>query len=230
MNRRKILVVDDEVNITRYLRTVLKEAGYEVLTAGDGNGAIEILQAKMPDLVILDIMMPGMDGFEACERIRQWSTVPIIMVSAKAKEEDKTRCLDMGADDYVTKPFGAAELVARVKAVLRRVQGASGPLTPTLFEAKNLRIDYAQRLIEVDGREIKLTATEYELLRELTINAGKVLTHPQLLHRVWGDEYRDEKQYLHVFIGRLRNKIEKDPTNPEFIFTIPGVGYKFTGV
>ncbi|MDD5190030.1 MAG: response regulator transcription factor [Dehalococcoidales bacterium] len=228
MNKRKILVVDDEPNIVRYLRMVLKDNGYDIVTATDGADAMEKLEKEMPDLIILDIIMPGLDGFEVCHRIRQWSPVPIIMVSAKAKEEDKTRCLDMGADDYITKPFGTAELVSRVKAVLRRVQNLGEAVTPATFTSGDLTINFAQRLVTIKEKPVNLTSTEFNLLQELTCNAGKVLTHPHLLNKVWGPEYHDEKQYLHVFIGRLRLKIEKDPANPEFIVTIPGVGYKFT--
>jgi len=175
----------------------------------------------------LDIMMPKLDGFEVCRRLREWSQVPVIMLSGRGDEQDKVKCLDLGADDYITKPFGVQELLARVRAVLRRTSGAGAVTTPPSYAAHGLNIKFAERQVTVSGREVKLTPTEFNLLREFVLNAGKVLTHSQLLNRVWGPGYGEEREYLHVFVRRLRNKIEPDPTNPSFIVTVPAVGYQF---
>ncbi len=182
---------------------------------------------ELPDLVILDIMMPKMDGFEVCRRLREWSQIPTIMLSARGDETDKVKCLDLGADDYLTKPFGTRELLARVRAVLRRTEATKTVSTPPLFTSGDLRISFAQRQVTVAGKEVKLTPTEYSLLQEFVLNAGKTLTHSYLLDRVWGPEYRDEREYLHVFVHRLRTKLEPDATNPKYIMTVPGVGYRF---
>lgn len=227
MNRIKILVVDDETSIVKFLQANLRDHGYEVFTAMDGVEALHVTEKVLPDLVILDITMPKMDGFEACRRIREWSQAAIIMVSARADELDKVRSFDLGADDYVTKPFGAGELIARVKAVLRRTrQTISAPNQP-VFKAGELEINYAQRRVTVAGTEVKLTNTEFNLLQELSVNAGKVLTYSHLLNRVWGQGYHDEKEYLYVYTGRLRHRIEVIPGQPKHIITVPGVGYKF---
>jgi len=180
--------------------------------------------------VILDIMMPKVDGFEVCQRLREWSQIPIIMLSARGDEEDKVKCLDLGADDYITKPFGVEELLARVKAVFRRTQAVGATLTRPAFTSGDLTINFVERRVTIADREVKLTPTEYNLLQELVLNAGKVLTHTHLLSKVWGPEYRDEREYLHVFIRRLRNKLEPDPTNPSYIITVPGVGYQFKAI
>ncbi|HEY82458.1 MAG TPA: response regulator transcription factor [Dehalococcoidia bacterium] len=225
MVKTRILVVDDELSIIKFLRANLEARGYEVLTAMDGAQALQVIEMELPDLVILDIMMPKMDGFEVCRRLREWSQIPIIMLSARGDEEDKVKCLNLGADDYITKPFSASELTARVSAVLRRTQKAT-PTQP-FFASGDLKIDFAKRQVTMAGREVKLTPTEYALLQELTLNAGKVLTHTHLLNKVWGPEYQDEREYLHVFIRRLRAKLEPEPTNPSYILTVPGVGYLF---
>ncbi len=227
MTKTHILVVDDELSIIKFLRANLEARGYEVLTAMDGAKALRTFEIELPDLVILDIMMPKMDGFEVCRRIREWSQVPIMMLSARGDEGDKVKCLDLGADDYITKPFGKNELVARVRAVLRRTEAAATIPTQPSFSSGELKINFAQRQVTVAGKEVKLTPTEYNLLQEFVLNAGKVLTHTHLLNKVWGSEYREDTQYLHVFVRRLRAKLESDLTSPKHIMTVPGVGYQF---
>jgi len=223
----RILVVDDELSIIKFLRANLEARGYEVLAAMDGAEAIHTFEMELPDLVILDIMMPNIDGFEVCRRLREWSQIPIIMLSARGDENDKVKCLDLGADDYITKPFGASELIARVRAVLRRTEMARSISTRPSFTSGDLEISFAQRRVTIAGKEVKLTPTEYALLQEFVLNAGKVLTHTHLLNKVWGVEYKEDTQYLHVFVRRLRAKLEPDPTNPRYIITVPGVGYQF---
>lgn len=227
MVKIRILVVDDELSIIKFLRATLTADGYEVLAAMDGAEALQVIERELPDLVLLDIMMPKMDGFTVCRRLREWSPVPIIMLSARGDEKDKVQSLDLGADDYITKPFGTTELLARVRAVLRRTKATASPPTQPTFTSGVLEISFAQRQVKVAGREIKLTPTEYNLLQELVLNAGKVLTHLHLLQKVWGAEYREEREYLHVFVRRLRAKLEADPPNPRYIMTVPGVGYQF---
>ena len=230
MKKTCILVVDDEVSIIRFVSARLRKEGYEVVTASNGEEGLLRAEEENPALALLDIMMPKMDGFEVCRRLREWSEVPIIMLSAKGEESDKVKCLDLGADDYITKPFGTEELLARVRAVLRRaeVTGAVSDRPP--FASGDLKISFAQRQVTVAGREVKLTPTEFGLLQELTLNAGKVLTHTHLLQKVWGPEYRDEKEYLHEFVRRLRNKLEPDKEKPRFIISIPSIGYQFRSV
>jgi two-component system KDP operon response regulator KdpE len=220
----RILAVDDEVAIVRLVRSCLKAKGFETLVAMNGLEALQITEREPLDLLILDIVMPDMDGFEVLRRVREWSQVPIIMLSAMGNEEDKVKCLDLGADDYLSKPFGTNELIARVRAVLRRVTSASLPIQSS-FSSGDLHIDFAKRRVAVADREVKLTPTEYSLLKEMALDAGKVFTHIELLRRVWGAEYGQELEYLHVFASRLRAKIESDPKNPRYIKTIPGVGY-----
>ncbi len=227
MRHPRILVVDDEIAIIKFLRANLGDNDFETLAANDGAEALEIVEREAPDLLVLDIMMPKMDGFEVCRRLREWSQMPIIMLSARGDEEDKVKCLTLGADDYITKPFGVAELIARVRAVLRRTTALDSIPTEPSFTSGDLRIDFVERKVITAGSEVRLTPTEYSLLKELVLNAGKVLTHAQLLNRVWGPEYGQEREYLHVFIGRLRAKLEPDLTNPIHIVTVPGVGYKF---
>ena len=227
MKKTRVLVVDDEVSILRYVGGSLRGEGHEVVLAGNGQEALRLAEEENPSLVILDIMMPKLDGFEVCRGLREWSQVPIIMLSARGDEQDKVKCLDLGADDYITKPFGAKELLARVRAVLRRTRETTTITTPSSFAAGELKISFAQRQVTVSGKEIRLTPTEYNLLQEFVLNAGKVLTHSHLLNKVWGPEYGEEREYLHVFVRRLRNKIEPDPTSPKFIVTVPAVGYQF---
>lgn len=227
MHRPRVLIVDDDLAIIKFLRANLEASDYKTLTAMDGAEALQTIERELPDLVILDIMLPRMDGFEVCRRLREWSQVPIIMLSARGDEEDKVKCLNLGADDYIIKPFGVGELIARVKAVFRRTQAVGTIPTQPSFTAGNIQINFAKRQVTVGGDEIKLTPTEYALLQELVLNVGKVLTHVHLLNKVWGFEYREEKEYLHVFVRRLRVKLEPDPTNPKYITTVPGVGYQF---
>jgi len=225
--KKRILIVDDEMSILKFLRSNLEDRDYTVISATNGEEALEIIERELPDLVILDVMMPKMDGFEVCRRLREWSQIPIIMLSARGDESDKVQCLDLGADDYIVKPFGSNELMARVSAVLRRTKAASTSPTKSSVTRGDLVINLAKRKITRAGEEIKLTPTEYALLQELAVNSGKVLTHTQLLNKVWGSEYRDEREYLHVFIRRLRSKLEHDPNNPIYITTVSGVGYQF---
>jgi DNA-binding response OmpR family regulator len=230
MKKTCILVVDDEVSIIRFVSAHLRKEGYEIITASNGEEALLRAEEENPTLVLLDIMMPKMDGFEVCRRLREWSQVPIIMLSAKGEESDKVKCLDLGADDYVTKPFGGEELLARVRAVLRRVEVAGAVSDRPPFTSGKLKISFAQRQVTVAGRDVKLTPTEFGLLQELTLNAGKILTHTHLLQKVWGPEYRDEKEYLHEFVRRLRNKLEPDKEKPRYIVSVPSIGYQFRSV
>ena len=227
MHHPCILIVDDELAIVKFLRANLEANGYETLAASDGAEALQKVEMELPDLIILDIMMPKIDGFEVCRRIREWSQIPIIMLSVRGDLMDKVKCLDLGADDYLTKPFGKEELIARVRAVLRRTEGAYVTSSQPSFTCDDLEINFVERRITVAGREVKLTPTEYNLLRELALNTNKVLTHNMLLGKVWGPEYGEEKEYLRVFVNRLRQKLEVNPENPKYIITVPGVGYQF---
>ncbi|HKQ52901.1 MAG TPA: response regulator transcription factor [Pyrinomonadaceae bacterium] len=220
-----VLVVDDEPQILRVMRAGLPARGYEVKTASDGEAALEEIRKEMPDIVILDLVMPGMTGLEACRRVREFSGVPIIVLSAKGGERDKVAALDSGADDYVTKPFGMDELLARVRAVLRRA-AASEP-DSDLLEVGDLTIKTDERRVVVAGKEVKLTPKEFEVLKYLVINAGKVVTHRMLLKAVWGWQSADQTEYLRVFINQLRRKIEPDPQRPRYILTEPWIGYRF---
>ncbi|MCK5319395.1 MAG: response regulator transcription factor [Anaerolineales bacterium] len=229
MRRPRILIVDDDLVIIKFLRANLKASDYDTLTAMDGAEALEVIERELPDLVILDIMMPNMDGFEVCRQLREWSRLPVIMLSARGDVTDKVKCLNLGADDYITKPFGVAELTARVRSMLRRTKAAAIS-TPPSFTSGDLKINFAQRQVTIAGNEVKLTPTEYRLLEEFVVNAGKVLTHKYLLNKVWGPEYGEEKEYLRVFIARLRTKLEADPKNPRYIITVPGVGYQLGAI
>jgi two-component system KDP operon response regulator KdpE len=225
MDKKRILVVDDDTAILRLLSTNLKARGYEVITATDGEEALEAVQKDYIDLIILDIMMPKVDGVQVCCHIREWSDIPIIILSARGDENDKVKCLELGADDYLTKPFGIAELMARINTAFRHRGDASVAPAQSSFTCDGLEINFAKRRVTVKGKEITLTPTEYSLLQQLAVNSDKVLTHSMLLHSVWGSEYSSEKEYLRVFVGRLRRKLEPDPKNPRYIHTIPGVGY-----
>ncbi len=227
MKKTRILIVDDELGILKYLRANLEAEGYEVLAAMNGVQALQTLETELPDLIVLDIMMPEMDGLEVCRRLRQWSQLPIIMLSALDDEVDKVQCLDLGADDYITKPFGKDEFIARVKAVLRRAEAASPTPTPPTIKSGDLEINFSQRKVTLKGKEVALTSTEYALLQELALNKGKVLTYTHLLKKVWGIDYANEREYLHVFISRLRAKLESDPKKLRYITTVSGVGYRF---
>jgi DNA-binding response OmpR family regulator len=220
----RILVVDDEPRYLRLLEANLATEGYQVSTAMDGEEAVESFSSNPVDLVLLDVMLPRMDGFTACQRIRQFSTVPIIMLTAKGEEHDRVRGLDVGADDYLVKPFSVMELLARVRAVLRRAQ-----VTETgqdrFFSHENLRIDFARAEVWLGEVPVYLSATEYRLLLQFTHNIGKVLSAEELLTSVWGPEYRDDKEILWVTIARLRQKVESDPHEPKHIVTRSGLGY-----
>lgn len=224
---RLILVVDDEEKMARFIRLNLEHDGFRVVEAHRGEEAIRVLRDALPDLVILDVMLPDMDGFEVLQLIREISQVPVIMVTAKGEEEDRIRGLELGADDYVTKPFSPRELVSRVRAVLRRTEMAS-PISKEVVEVDDrLKIDFGRREVWVEGKLVKLRPTEYRLLYHLVQNAGWVLTYDQILSKVWGYEYRDEPHYVRLYINYLRQKIEKDPSNPKYILTERGVGYRF---
>lgn len=220
-----ILVVDDEPQILRVMRATLPARGYEVRTAPGGAEALDELQKEIPDLIILDLVMPNVSGLEVCRRVREFSSVPIIVLSAKEFESDKVAALDMGADDYVMKPFGLDELLARVRAMLRRLSQSDEQRSRLIVG--DLTIDSDTRRVEVGGREVKLTPKEFEVLTYLASNAGKVVTRRALLQAVWGAESTEQSNYLRVFINQLRNKIEADPQHPSHILTEPWVGYKF---
>ncbi len=224
----KVLVVDDEPDVIEVVNLCfgLRWPEADVISAKSGEEALRALEQDPPDLVLLDIVLPGIDGFEVCQEIRRISDVPIVMVSARDSEVDKVRGLEMGADDYITKPFSHLELLARVRAVLRRYQNQL-PAVGETFESGDLRVDYASRQVTVGGKLVRLTPTEYSLLFHLTRNAGRVLPHHTLLAKVWGREYTDEIDYLKVYIRRLRQKLEGDPENIGQIISERGVGYKF---
>lgn len=227
MKPSSVLVVDDEPRLVRFVKANLESVGYRVLGAGDGQTALYLAEHEQPDLIILDIVMPDIDGYEVCRRVREFSDVPIIMLTAKGEEADKVRGFNVGADDYVTKPFGAEELIARVKAVLKRSQQTGLPKPQSSFSCGEFSMDFLQHRVTVHGKEINLSATEYKLLHYLVANAGKVILHEDLLSKVWGQEYRDEIDYLRVYIHHLRQKIEDDQAKPRYIISKPGIGYMF---
>jgi two-component system KDP operon response regulator KdpE len=225
--RPTVLVVDDEQALRDFVRKNLEARSFTVHTAANGLQALALFHTQAPDLIILDVMMPAMDGLETTRRIRQTSLVPIILLTALGEEKDKVAALDLGADDYLTKPFGVEELLARVRAVLRRSQPQPAQPLAGALQAGTLSLDPAAHLLTRAGEPIKLTPTEFQLLHLLMRNAGKVLTHRELLQRVWGAEYGDETEYLRVYIRRLRHKIEDDPLNPRHLLTEHGIGYRF---
>jgi two-component system KDP operon response regulator KdpE len=224
----KILVVDDEPQIRRVMRVILAGENYEIVEARSGDAALLRFREFLPDLVILDLNMPGMAGLETCRAIRESSEVPIIVLTVRHEEEDKVQALDAGADDYVTKPFGKKELLARIRAALRRspVSPAGGPRT---FVAGDLEIDFEARKIRSGNRNVRLTPKEFDLLRYLVAHAGKPVPHRELLQAVWGPDYGDQTDYLRVFITHLRKKIEPNPAKPQYILTDPWLGYRFEG-
>ncbi len=222
---KSILVVDDEPSIQHFIKRNLELRAFKVSLAINGLEALAQFEQANFSLIILDIMMPGMDGLEVCRRIRQRSTVPIIILTALGEETDKIAALDQGADDYLTKPFGVGELMARVKAVLRRNHWADQPASLGTQRFGELEIDFEQRRVWKAGTLVKLSPTEFALLQELALNPGKIFTHEALLRRVWGTEYRSESEYLRVYIGRLRRKLENDPARPTHILTEAGIGY-----
>jgi two-component system KDP operon response regulator KdpE len=222
-NTLRILIVDDEVPIRRYLRVALGAQGYTVLEAAGGEEALNAVATGRPDLIILDLGLPDIDGVEVARRLREWSQTPIIILSVREAERDKIAALDAGADDYLVKPFGTGELMARIRVVMRhQTHGAGEPI----LQAGTLRMDLPRRVVTVADREITLTPTEYDLLRHLMQNAGRVITHRHLLRLVWGTAYEDEMHLLRVNISNLRHKLEPDPSQPAFIHTEPGVGYR----
>lgn len=220
----KVLIVDDEPQLRRALRTILVTQGCSVVEVRDGQEAIEEIKADPPDLVLLDINMPGIDGFETCRRIREASDIPIIMVTVRGSEADKVKALDAGADDYLVKPFGTQELLARVRAAARRLPNLE-ELPP--FISPHLTIDFERRRVAARGEPVHLTPTEFELLKVLVQNQGKPVSHLKLLHLLWGPEHANDREPLRVFIGQLRRKIEPDPDEPQYILTEPLIGYRF---
>lgn len=227
LKNRTILVVDDEERMARFIRLNLEHDGFHVIEAYRGMQAIQILRDALPDLILLDVMMPDIDGFEVLRLVREISTVPVIMLTAKGEEDDRVRGLELGADDYVTKPFSPRELVSRVRAVLRRTDSAGAAPNEPVKVDDRLTIDFSRREVWVEGELVKLRPTEYRLLYHLVQNAGWVMTYDQLLSKVWGYEYRDEPHYVRLYINYLRQKLEKDSANPRYILTERGVGYRF---
>jgi len=219
----RVLIIDDESQIRRLLKVSLKAHGYEIAEAATGEEGLKQAALFHPDLIILDLGLPDLDGLEVVKDLREWSSVPVIILSVRDQENDKIKVLDAGADDYVTKPFSMGELLARVRVALRH---AAKSEDEPILNLGDLTIDLAYRQVMVEGIEVKLTPIEYDILKHLALHAGKVLTHRQLLRTIWGKDYQDENHYLRVYIGQLRRKIEKDPTQPQFIITEPGVGYR----
>jgi len=224
---RLILVVDDEERMARFIHLNLEHDGFQVVEAYRGLKAIQALRDQLPDLVLLDVMLPDIDGFEVLRMIREISSVPVIMLTAKGEEDDRVRGLELGADDYITKPFSPRELVSRVRAVLRRTESVGVTSRDLIQVDDRLKIDFDRREIWVDGALVKLRPTEYRLLYHLVQNAGWVMTYDQLLSKVWGYEYRDEPHYVRLYVNYLRQKLERDPSDPKYILTERGVGYRF---
>ena len=224
----RILAVDDEPQIGRLLKTSLGARGYQVAVASDGQAALDLAASWRPDLILLDLGLPIIDGLEVCRQVRAWSQVPIIVLTVRDAEQDKVAALDLGADDYLTKPFGTDELLARIRVALRHAARLSVTEEP-VRHFDDLMIDLARRLVVVRGQEVHLTPREYELLRVLVLQAGKVLTHRTLLRAVWGGAYEQDVPTLRVFVTQLRRKIEADPSHPTHILTEPGIGYRFQG-
>ena len=222
MNRARVLVVDDEPQILRALETTLRGAGYEVETAPDGETALTRAAARPPEAVILDLVLPDRSGIEVCRELRTWLEAPVIVLSAVGEERDKVEALDAGADDYVTKPFGIDELLARLRAALRRAAAPGDPVV----EIGELRIDLEKRVVQRNGDVVSLTPHEFALLRYLAQNEGRLLTHRSILREVWGPSYQTESHYLHVYVSQLRRKIEPDPTRPRYLLTEAGAGYR----
>ncbi len=223
----KVLVIDDEPQIRRALRAGLERSGFTVMAAASGEEGLDIASTHPSDLVILDLAMPGTDGFEVCKELRKWSKVPIIVLSVRASEEDKIKALDLGADDYLTKPFGVGELLARIRAVLRRFSAAESDSAESIFKSGDLEVDFPHRQVTVSGQPVHLTPKEYDLLKCMIEYRNRVLTHRHLLTKVWGAEYADDTHTLRVHMANLRNKIEADPTRPRFIHTETRIGYRF---
>lgn len=221
-----ILVIEDEPQIHRFLRATLPSHGYRVTEATTGQAGMAAVGDQQPDLIILDLGLPDMDGLEVTRRVREWTATPILVLSARGQEQDKVAALDLGADDYLTKPFGVAELLARIRVALRHAVRANNGQDAPIFSSGHLRVDLARQQVFVDEKEVHLTATEYKLLALLVRHAGKVLTHQQLLREVWGPQYGTESHYLRIYMGQLRHKLEKNPTRPRLLRTEIGVGYR----
>jgi two-component system KDP operon response regulator KdpE len=225
-NQPHILVIDDEPQILRALKTILRERDFRVTTAGTGEEGLALAAAEPPDLVVLDLSLPKMDGIEVCARLREWTQLPILVLSVRGGERDKVAALDAGADDYLTKPFGIEELLARIRVGLRHAVLAKG--SPSIVISSGpVVIDLSTRQVTRDGAAVRLTPTEYRLLAYLSGHAGRVLTHQTILANVWGDEYRGHTEYLRVYIRQLRKKLEPDPDDPQILLTEPGIGYRF---
>jgi len=225
-NQPHILVIDDEPQILRAVRTILIEKGYRITTARTGEEGLTLAAATLPDVVILDLGLPDMDGLEVCARLRAWTQIPIIVLSVRDSEQDKTTVLDRGADDYLTKPFGIEELLARIRVALRHLSQSKGAVDPVIMVGE-VTIDLSRHVVTRGGTEVKLTATEFSLLAYLAANAGRVLTHRSILEHVWGWAEGDNVEYLRVYMMQLRKKLEDDPRHPRFLLTEPGVGYRF---
>jgi two-component system KDP operon response regulator KdpE len=221
-----ILLIEDEPQMRRFLRVTLQSHGYRLIEAPSGRAGLMEGTTRNPDVVLLDLGLPDMDGIEVAKRFREWSELPIIVISAREQEEDKVKALDAGADDYLTKPFGAGELLARIRVALRHSALRHGGQEEAAFVVDELRVDLASRQVFLRDKEIHLTPIEYRLLTVLVNNAGKVVTHTQLLKEVWGPAYADQQQYLHVYMAQLRRKLEADPARPKFLLNEPGVGYR----
>jgi two-component system KDP operon response regulator KdpE len=226
MMAAKILIVDDEPQMRRALSAGLRANGFDVELAAAGEEALDLAPLKRPDVVLLDLTLPGIDGLDVVRGLREWTQTPIIVLSARGDERDKVAALDLGADDYLTKPFGMDELLARIRVALRHSAHAGGQSEPVFVDG-DLRVDFAKRLVTLRRAEIHLTPTEYELLRELIVNAGKVMTHQMLLGRVWGPASVNDTQYLRTYVNQLRKKIEDDPSHPQRVINEPGIGYRY---
>ncbi len=225
VRKATILVVDDEPHVRKLVKANLESSGYAVLTAVDGQQALEMAERELPDLIILDLMLPKLDGYAVCRRIRDFSAVPIVMLTARSAQVDLVHGFEVGADDYLTKPFAVQELLMRIRAVLRRSKWPSEVVSRKRFRAGPIEIDFARHQVSVEGQPVKLTPTEYRLLSYMALNANRVLMHRELLRAVWGPEYGDETEYLRVYVRYLRQKLEPEPSRPRYILTQPGAGY-----
>jgi two-component system, OmpR family, KDP operon response regulator KdpE len=223
MDSKLILVIDDEIQIRRLLRVILEGDGYRVFDADTGHDGLLQAAQRKPDVVLLDLGLPDLDGIEVLRRVREWSTVPVIVLSVRDADDEKIKALDNGANDYVTKPFSAGELLARIRVSLR---SSEQPTTPAVFSADGVEIDLVSRIVKKNGVELKFTSTEYEVLRYLALNAGRVVIHHQLLTKVWGPKASNQTHYLRVYVARLRDKLEDDPNSPRLLITEPGIGYR----
>jgi DNA-binding response OmpR family regulator len=225
MKAAKVLIVDDDPAIRKFIRANLEARDYEVLLSPDGEEALKTLEKEKPDLIILDIMMPNIDGFEVCRRVREWSQIPIIMLSARDGENDKVRCLDCGADDYLTKPFSLKELLSRIAAVLRRTRIENTENPQPIFQSGEMELDFSRHTVTLKGETVDLTSCEYKILSYLALNAGRIITPNQILEKVWGEEYLGDFRIIQVNMCRLRRKLKDDAKNPYLIQTKPGIGY-----